>query len=302
MIDIVIPTYNRSELLNHTLSSILKQSVDKKMINVFVVDDGSADDSERVAKEYSKVLNLHYFYQEDKGYRVASARNTGLKNGTSDICLLIDSGILLRSDCVKQHLDLHRRNPDPIAVIGYVYGFDDDDPDLEHLQKICAGMPDVDEIIDYLEVHKLYLDVREVEYSRFNGQIHWLPAPWVFFWTGHVSFNRKCLKEGEFFDVIFEPRYGFEDMDLGYRMHCNSIKMHLLREAKVFHFPHRKLQSYDKQTVMNQKVFQMKYKNDPVIRQFEEHGGMWGFNDFLLEKQKYGVPVIGNNTSNILKG
>jgi glycosyltransferase involved in cell wall biosynthesis len=292
MIDIIIPTYNRSELLDRTLLSVLNQSVDKQLIKVFVVDDGSRDDSESIAMKYSDRLNLKYFYQEDKGYRVASARNLGLKNGISDICLLIDSGILMKSDCVKQHLDFHYRNAEPVAVIGYVYGFDDYDPDLSHLQEICEDIQDVDKIIGYLETNKLYVDVREGEFSRFDGQIHQLPAPWVYFWTGHVSFNRKCLKDGVFFDVAFEPRYGFEDMELGYRICSNANKMYLLREAKVFHFPHRKRQCYDKDIATNQKVFQEMYRDHTAVQLFAQFGGAFGFNDFLLQIQKfYGSPL-----------
>ncbi|WP_232313031.1 glycosyltransferase [Enterovibrio coralii] len=74
-ISIVIPTYNRSKLLSHTLTSLVEQTLPAECFEVIVIDDGGSDDSEFVAKSFSDRLNVKYFWQEDKGFRAGKARN-----------------------------------------------------------------------------------------------------------------------------------------------------------------------------------------------------------------------------------
>ncbi|HEX9061770.1 MAG TPA: glycosyltransferase family A protein, partial [Clostridia bacterium] len=122
---IIIPTYNRSELLKYTIDSILDQSIDSRLLQVIVVDDGSSDDTKEVIKPYFSKVNFKYFYQEDKGYRVAKARNTGILNADAPICIFVDSSVILGKYAVSEHLKIHQNSKNPCAVIGYVYGFDD---------------------------------------------------------------------------------------------------------------------------------------------------------------------------------
>lgn len=282
MIDIIIPTYNRKKMLELTLRSILCQSFDLKLINVVIVDDGSNDNTYEVVLKYSKKLNLKYFYQEDRGYRVASARNMGLRNCNSNIFLLIDSGIMLQSQCVEAHVNFHRNFKKPISVVGKVYGFDFNNPDLKNLNMTYSRLPNVDRLINYFDAKKIYLDARDIEFSKYNYEIHELPAPWAFFWSGHVSVNKNCLPDEDLFDTNFEPRYGYEDVDLGFRLHQEGIPIFLLNEAKAFHFPHPKINCYAEDLKINSEVFYKKH-NAEIIRLFNKHGGTFGFNELLLK-------------------
>src|SRR5258708_4083133 len=130
MIDIIIATYNRSSLLDLTLSSVLRQTIDLALVNVIVVDDGSNDNTKEIVRSYAGKVKLLYLFQEDRGYRVASARNMGLNNCSADICVFIDAGIILESGCLQEHFEFHSNYDRPASAIGYVYGFDENDPDL----------------------------------------------------------------------------------------------------------------------------------------------------------------------------
>ncbi|MBY0445348.1 MAG: glycosyltransferase, partial [Burkholderiales bacterium] len=76
-ISIVIPTYNRADLLRYTLESLVLQTLDKQLFEVIVVDDGGSDNSEEVVRAFAEQLNIKYFWQEDKGFRAGKARNIG---------------------------------------------------------------------------------------------------------------------------------------------------------------------------------------------------------------------------------
>lgn len=234
---IVIPTYNSSELLNYTLNSIVKQSLDTALIEVIVVDDGSSDATIDTVKYFNNLLNLKYFFQEDKGNRVSRARNIGIENASAEVIIFIDSGILLDSDCVQEHIKQHELNGPECAVIGYVYGFDQYDSKLEQIKRfVNCHEPSLS--IKYLREQEIYKDMRDRYYTKYNFQINRLPAPWAFFLTCNVSVNKSYLHKTGIFDEIFDQRWGVEDLDLGYRLYKNHISFVISRKAEALHFPH----------------------------------------------------------------
>lgn len=80
---VIIPTYNHALLLSYTLESLTRQTLDRPF-EVFVVDDGSSDGSRDVVDRYRDALSVRYFFQEDDGFRVASARNIGVAAAASE--------------------------------------------------------------------------------------------------------------------------------------------------------------------------------------------------------------------------
>ena len=78
-ISVIIPTYNRSTLLKKTLDSLSIQSLNNDQYEVIVVDDGSSDNTAVIVDSFKTKLNISYYFQEDRGFRVAKARNIGIK-------------------------------------------------------------------------------------------------------------------------------------------------------------------------------------------------------------------------------
>jgi len=85
---IVIPTYNRSELLEKTVKSILSQNFES--FEVIVVDDGSTDSTMMFVHDMQvKDKKIRYIYQKNSG--ASSARNTGLLSARGEIVVYLDS-------------------------------------------------------------------------------------------------------------------------------------------------------------------------------------------------------------------
>lgn len=83
---VVIPTYNRRNLLFRAFESVLSQTY--KNFEVLIIDDGSTDDT----AEFVRPLlcqNVRYFYQENRG--ISSARNSGIRNSLGDWIAFLDS-------------------------------------------------------------------------------------------------------------------------------------------------------------------------------------------------------------------
>ncbi len=107
LITIIIPTYNRKELLEKAILSVINQkkdiSFDRELI---IVDDGSQDDTKAYIQKYLDTYPQHiqYYYQNNTG--VWSARNTWLSHmsASSDYVIFLDSDDELMPDCLSQCL------------------------------------------------------------------------------------------------------------------------------------------------------------------------------------------------------
>lgn len=237
---IIIPTFNRSTLLNMTLKSILKQNIDKNEFEVIIVDDGSSDNTSEVVQLFQHQLNIKYFFQQHHGFRAASARNIGIKNSSGTICIFVDSGILLASNCVSNQISLHNKNINS-ALIGYVYGFDEFNENANKLLDLNINPLNVDNYFDYLENNQI-LDSRESLYKQLGDDLTRWPAPWVIFYSAYISVKRSILLNLGMFDETFNS-WGAEDIDLGITLYKNNIQILLDRNLKCIHYPHPKFKS-----------------------------------------------------------
>ena len=84
-LSIIIPTFNRCELLYRALNSVFKQTYSD--YEVIVIDDGSTDDTaEMLQKNFTQV---RYVFQSNKG--VSAARNKGLELAKGRWIAFLDS-------------------------------------------------------------------------------------------------------------------------------------------------------------------------------------------------------------------
>lgn len=95
LISIIIPTYNRASLIGKTLDSILGQTY--KYWECIIIDDGSTDDTAKVAKSYLEKDNRFHFYLRPgsmlKGAN--TCRNYGLELSKGDYINWFDSDDLM---------------------------------------------------------------------------------------------------------------------------------------------------------------------------------------------------------------
>lgn len=86
-IDIIIPTFNRSATLQRAIESVLNQTY--KDYYLYIVDDGSTDNSKDIIATYLDFPNIFYLKQENKG--VSAARNFGIQKSKSPWIAFLDS-------------------------------------------------------------------------------------------------------------------------------------------------------------------------------------------------------------------
>lgn len=98
LVTFVVPVYNYGDKVCRALDSIKAQTINN--FEVFVVNDGSKDDTEEIIKEYIKSdPRFHYIYQENSG--VAVARNRGIDSGSAPYCACLDADDALAPQFVE---------------------------------------------------------------------------------------------------------------------------------------------------------------------------------------------------------
>lgn len=250
---VIIPTYNRDKLLEMTLASLTTQTISANDFEVIIVDDGSDDGTLGVIKKFEKVLNIQFLYHSHNETGIAKSRNIGIKNSNSDICIFIDSGILVGTNTVEKFIKLHNRDND-VAIIGYVYGFDRHNENECLLKSLDINPYNLDKYFQILN-EKNVLDPREKVYRKLGDNLNLWPAPWVFFWSGFISVKKDTLIRLGMFDENYNT-WGHEDLDLGLSLYTNSIKIVLSRDCKCIHYPHEKFKNSISQNKLSEMVIE----------------------------------------------
>ena len=104
-ISVVIPTYNRYELLKRAVASVMAQTYPPS--EIIIIDDGSIDNTAQIEQDFQ---DLRYYYQENAG--VSSARNIGIQKAQNEWIAFLDSDDEWHKNKLQEQVSFHKNNPD----------------------------------------------------------------------------------------------------------------------------------------------------------------------------------------------
>lgn len=215
-ISLIMPTYNRLDILKESLSRIEKQALPKEDFNLIIADDGSSDGTKEFLEEYSKhaPVNFKFFCSDHSG--PASARNTALANAEGKIILSVGDDMLMDEDFVQNHLRFHEEYPHAgHACLGMVEWAKD--IGITPLMKFITG--EGGEQFGYAGLDRKDIDKLGYEY----------------FWSSNISFKRLLpLTYGLFNDKIFRHAM-WEDIELGHRLADAGLVIHFRKKFVLYH-------------------------------------------------------------------
>lgn len=120
-ISVIIPTFNRKNLLRVTLSNILSQSL--KPYEIIVVDDNSSDGTEEML--VSEFQNL-VIYVKNLHKGPGAARNMGLRIATGDFIKFFDSDDLMSSNSLESQVEKLKETGKQYVTSPYLHAYEKD--------------------------------------------------------------------------------------------------------------------------------------------------------------------------------
>lgn len=104
---VVIPTFNRADLLPLAIDSVLQQSCQD--FEIIVVDNFSSDNTPQVMQRYTADERIRYFRNErnmERGY----SRNVGFRNAKGEFLTLLDSDDVMYASCLQDAFEYSKQH------------------------------------------------------------------------------------------------------------------------------------------------------------------------------------------------
>ena len=230
---VVIPVYNRAELLRRTLAGLAAQrGYPSHLISVVVADDGSEEDLSPVLAEAAGRLRLYPVRQEHDGYGAGRARTLGASRTGADVVLFVDADCLPDPELVAGHMAWHHRAAN-LVVVGSRQHVDSTDYPPE---QIADGTIDIRRLVkgdDPPDEAFAPEDWRRTFYRR-TAQLRHGNEAFRALLTGNCSMPRDAFMEAGGFSPDFR-RWGGEDTELGWRLFSAGFFFVPANRAAIYH-------------------------------------------------------------------
>ena len=110
-ISVIIPTYNRCDLLKRAINSVIKQTITPK--EIIIVDNGSTDQTYQMVS--SLFPEISYFIEKKRG--VSAARNKGILESKSKWIAFLDSDDAWKPTKLEKQMEYSVFNQDKYRII-----------------------------------------------------------------------------------------------------------------------------------------------------------------------------------------
>jgi GT2 family glycosyltransferase len=236
---VVIPTYNRLDMLLRVLDALEKQ-LDAPPFEVIVVNDGSKDDTERVV---SQRKGITFRTQPNGG--PGRARNHGVSLAKGQFVVFIGDDTVPEPRFLAEHARVHRESADDplVACLGYT-GWPRDG-------RVTAFM-------DYINDFGLQFGYKLIH----DGQV----VPFNFFYTSNISIDRQLLTDHPF-DTTF-PSAAWEDIELAYRLERLGLRIRYNQRAVTRHHHPMTVDSFSRRQYTVGKSGAIFYQKHPELGHF----------------------------------
>ena len=223
-VTVVVPYYERPEALQLTLAGLERQTYPRDLFEVVVVDDGS---DPPLAKPETP-LDLRVEYQEDLGFGLARARNTGARAANGDIVLFLDCDMIPEDHWMAAHARWHHAAGD-VVTMGFRFHVEVDGFDPTHVRERHGCLAELFEDREvtrpeWIEHHL----ARTCELTSDDDDIFRVIT------GGNFGISRDFFEVVGGFDETF-TQWGAEDREFAYRAYAHGSLLVPERKALCWH-------------------------------------------------------------------
>ncbi len=241
-ISVIIPTYNRDDILKKCLLSLHEQDYPKNKYEVIIVSDGfSSKVTEMINSLKKDHKNLIHIQQSHKG--PAAARNLGIKKAQGEIISFIDDDCAADKSWLKLIAETHRDNPDVPVVGGYTFTL------TEKVHVLVS---------QFLSTCSIETNIDEKKEL-------------IFFPTCNVSFKRWILDKYNFNEEF--PFAGGEDLEFFWRLFKDGYNFVWDKNIKTTHHRDSKFSSFVKQAYIYGRgnlLVQYMHGDHPLLKELKK--------------------------------
>jgi len=202
-VTIVVSCWNEEKTVYKTVRSLLNLNYPKNKLKIFLIDDGSTDNTWNILRKFEKYPNIKVFHKENGGKY--TALNLGLENMKSDFFGGLDADSFADPESLIRIMSFFEKDPSIMAVAPSV------------------TINDSKNIVQRAQKAEYHMGIYFRKMLGFLGAINVTPGPLTIF--------RKKV-----FDDLGSYRHGHntEDMEIAYRMQKNSYKIEHCNDAYVY--------------------------------------------------------------------
>ena len=202
-VTIAVPCYNEEATIDKTVKSLLALDYPKDKIKIFIVDDGSTDNTWSVIQEFKDNPNIVLLQKENGGKHTAV--NLALENTTSLFFGCLDSDSLVHPQALKRILKYFEIDASTMAVAPSIIVYNPKN------------------ILQYAQNVEYDMSIYTKKMLGFMGGIHVAPGPFSIF--------RKKV-----FDELgpYKKAHNTEDQEIALRMQEHGYKIDHCPDAYVY--------------------------------------------------------------------
>lgn len=115
-ISIITPMYNSGQYIGRMIQALKDLDYPQDKIEIIIIDNGSDDDSVKIAKEMGASCSIM------KGASISKMRNAGATKANGEILGFVDSDCIVSSDWAKKAIEFIA---DDVGIVGGYYGLGD---------------------------------------------------------------------------------------------------------------------------------------------------------------------------------
>lgn len=257
-ISVIIPYYNREDLLLNTLKSFQLQTINKDEYEIVIIDDGSNENIDHKINALKLNINISYnYFQRNSKSCAALARNRGIEKSKGEILIFLDCDQIVSPNFLEEHLypfDKFGNNNDILQ-----FGL------RKYMKRTIPYFPGQQLITNKIDFGD---DSRDYVFQIFSHNMSILKSKWHLVFSNNISTSKKVIDKFGGFDDNFRG-WGLEDVELGYRLYKNGVKIVYNPNIEVIHQYHEYSFDDKRYTEWNRnlKYFINKHSEIPVLLQ-----------------------------------
>lgn len=219
-VSVIFATHNREDVLEQVFEAW--RAVDKQTEYSYEIICSDDESTDRTVEIIENVKDLPIKLLRNKKGGASKARNAALKIATGKIVIFTGDDMFPEPDFVNRHFENYLKFGEKIATLGRIEWH----PDIK---------------MNYLMHHITNVGC---EQFGFIGLPAYQLIDFRHFYTSNISVPMSQLKAlDKFFNTDFD-KYGFEDIEFGYRLEKNGMKIYYDPDIAITH--HHVYNSVDK--------------------------------------------------------